>query len=275
MKQSNHFSMRSFVLIGLCFFTIQLAVAQTGISVSPPRTYFALNPGQSETKVILVSNPSKTNTLELSVALNDWEYDQAGNNDIQDAGTLPTSNASWINVLPQSFFSLAPGASHELRVQMTVPENASDSIPVRTAMLYVTQINPTDGVNEQGANIKIAVRSGVKIYHRFDVQRQPNIEIKNFAYKRSDNRDKIKFSFANEGNIWTDGTITCDLLNQDTGQKIKLEDVVFYSMPGDSREVFLQLPETLSPAKYIATAIVDYENAASVKLAELSFTYEK
>src|SRR5690606_18725069 len=146
MKQSNHFSMRSFVLIGLCFFTIQLAVAQTGISVSPPRTYFALNPGQSETKVILVSNPSKTNTLELSVALNDWEYDQSGNNDIQYAGTLPTSNASWINVLPQSFFSLAPGASHELRVQMTVPENASDSIPVRTAMLYVTQINPTDGV---------------------------------------------------------------------------------------------------------------------------------
>ena len=275
MKQSNHFLIRSFVLIGLCFFTIQLAVAQTGISVSPPRTYFSLNPGQSETKVILVSNPSKTNTLELSVALNDWEYDAEGNNVIQDAGTLPTSNTSWINILRQSFLSLAPGASHELQVQMNVPENVSDSIPVRAAMLYITQINPSDGVNEQGANIKIAVRSGVKIYHRFDVTREPNIEITNFAYKPSENADKIKFSFINEGNIWTDGTITCDLLNQDTGQKVKLEDVVFYSMPGDSRDVFLQVPETLPPAKYIATAIVDYENAASVKLAELSFTYEK
>src|SRR5690606_15208791 len=123
MKQSNHFLTRSFVLIGLCFFTIQLAVAQTGISVSPPRTYFTLNPGQSESKVILVSNPSKTNTLELSVAMNDWEYDQAGNNVIQDAGTLSTSSASWINILPQSFFSLAPGASHELQVQMNVQVN--------------------------------------------------------------------------------------------------------------------------------------------------------
>src|SRR5690606_40995091 len=97
MKQSNHFLTRSFVLIGLCFFTIQLAVAQTGISVSPPRTYFTLNPGQSETKVILVSNPSKTNTLELSVAMNEWEYDKAGNNEIKEAGTLSTTSASFNN----------------------------------------------------------------------------------------------------------------------------------------------------------------------------------
>lgn len=274
MKSTKYILISAIVFLGH-FLSSTYVFSQTGISVSPPRTYFTLNPGQSETKVILVSNPSKTNTLELSVAMNDWEYDEAGNNVIQDAGTLPTSNASWLNILPQSFFSLAPGESHELQVQMNVPQNANDSIPVRTAMLYITQINPSDGVNEQGANIKIAVRSGVKIYHRYDVQRQPNIEIKNFAYKQSENADKIKFSFANEGNIWTDGTITCDLLNQDTGQKIKLDDVVFYSMPGDSRDVFLQLPETLPPAKYIATAIIDYENAASVKLAELSFTYEK
>jgi len=35
------------------------------------------------------------------------------------------------------------------------------------------------------------------------------------------------------------------------------------------------LPENLEAAKYIATAIVDYEYAASVKMAELSFSYEK
>lgn len=262
--------------IVLLFFVFApfIAYSQTGISVSPPRSYFTLGPGQSETKKILVSNPSKTNTLELSVSFNDWEYDSLGNNVVVEAGKLTTSCASWIDILPQSFFSIGPGASHEIDVRMTVPGTIHDSIPVHTAMVFITQINPSDGVNEQGANIKIAVRSGVKIYYRNSVKRDANIDIKNFAYNKS-NPKQLKFSFSNIGNIWTDGTITCELLNQETGKKVKLNDVVFYSMPGNSRNVFLELPESLDPAKYIATAIVDYEHAASVKIAELSFNYEK
>lgn len=251
-----------------------MSLAQTGISVSPPRTYFTLGPGKSETKKILISNPSKSQALELSVSFNDWEYDSLGNNVIVDAGKLATSCAEWIDILPQSFFSIAPGASHEIDVRIRVPENLSDSVPVHTAMIFITQINPSDGVNEQGANIKIAVRSGVKIYHRNSVKRDPNIDVQNFAYNKA-NPNQLKFSYANIGNVWTDGTISCELLNQETGKKIKLNDVVFYSMPGDKRNVFLELPEGLSPAKYIATAIVDYEYAASVKMAELSFDYEK
>jgi len=263
-----------FAIIALLISFSVPSIAQTGISVSPPRTYFTLSAGQSETKKILVSNPSKTNTLELSVSFNDWEYDSLGNNVIAEAGKLKTSCASWIDILPQSFFSIAPGASHEIDVRMNVPENLDDSVPVHTAMVFITQINPSDGVNEQGANIKIAVRSGVKIYHRNSVKRDANIDINNFAYNKT-NPKQLNFAYSNIGNVWTDGTITCELLNQETGKKIKLNDVIFYSMPGDSRNVFLQLPENLEAAKYIATAIVDYEYAASVKMAELSFSYEK
>lgn len=248
--------------------------AQTGLSVSPPRTYFTLGPGKSETKKLLISNPSKTNTLELSVSFNDWEYDSLGNNVILEAGKLKTSAASWLDILPQSFFSIAPGASHEIDVRMNVPESLDNSVPVHTSMIFITQINPTDGVDEQGANIKIAVRSGVKVFHRNSVKREADIEVNNFAYKKA-NPKKLHFAFSNAGNVWTDGTITCELLNQATGKKVKLTDIVFYSMPGDDRNVTFDLPEDLEPAKYIATAIVDYEHAASVKMAELSFNYEK
>jgi hypothetical protein len=272
--ESFKFIVISIVLFGISSLFPSIVFSQTGISVSPPRTYFTVNPGGSETKKILINNPSSTNTLELSVSLNDWEYDQMGTNVILDAGQSETSSASWINILPQSFFSLAPNASYELGVQLNVPENADSSVPVHTSMLYITQINPTDGINEQGANIKIAVRSGVKIYHRYDVVKDANIEIENFAYNKKEQPNHLKLSFTNEGNIWTDGTVNCELLNQDTGAKVKLADVVFYTMPGNKRDLFLQLPEGLAPAKYIATAIVDYEGAASVKLAELSFNYE-
>jgi hypothetical protein len=265
--------LKSIAFLIILFVGPAIAYSQTGISVSPPRSYFTLAPGESETKKILVSNPSKTNTLELSVSFNDWEYDSLGNNVIVVAGELATSCASWIDILPQSFFSIAPGASHEIDVRMNVPEKLDDAVPVHTAMLFVTQINPSDGVNEQGANIKIAVRSGVKIYHRNSVNRDANIDIQNFAYHKS-NPNQLKFSYGNIGNVWTDGTISCELLNQETGKKTKLNDVVFYSMPEDKRTLFIELPEDLEPAKYVATAIIDYEHAASVKMAELSFSYD-
>lgn len=273
---TNNLSFRLIALIATIalFIASSRVNAQTGLSVSPPRTYFTLNAGQSETKKILVSNPSKTNTLELSVSFGDWKYDSIGNNVMAEAGELSNSCAEWIDILPQSFFSVAPGASYELDVRMRVPENLPDSMPVHTCMLFITQINPTDGVNEQGANIKIAVRSGVKIYHRTAAKRDANVDITNFAYNK-ENPNQLKFAFKNIGNVWTDGTITCELLNQNTGKKTKLEDVIFYSMPGDKRELYFELPEDLDASKYIATAIFDYEHASSVKMAELSFDYEK
>ena len=273
---TNKLSFSLIALSALLFLSIASSkvTAQVGLSVSPPRTYFTLGAGQSETKQILVSNLSKTHIMELSVSFNDWEYDSIGNNVMAEAGVLSNSCSEWIDILPQSFFTVAPGASYELDVRMKVPENLPDSVPVHTAMLFITQINPTDGVNEQGANIKIAVRSGVKIYHRKSVKRDANVDITNFAYEK-ENPNQLKFAFDNIGNVWTDGTISCELLNQNTGERTKLEDVIFYSMPGDKRELFFELPEELNASKYIATAIFDYEHAASVKMAELSFDYEK
>lgn len=248
--------------------------AQTGLSVSPPRTYFTLSAGQTETKQILVSNPSKTKTLELSASFSDWEYDSIGNNVMAEAGELSNSCADWVDILPQTFFSVAPGESYELDVRMNVPDNLSDDEPVHTCMLFITQINPSDGKNEQGANIKIAVRSGVKLYHRKAEARNPDIEIMNFVYSK-EQPNQLRFDFKNTGNIWIDGIISCDLLNQETGEKINLDEVIFYSMPGDYRYLYFDLPEDLPEAKYIATAIFDYQNASSVKMAELGFDYEK
>src|SRR5690606_17029329 len=121
-------------------------------------------------------------------------------------------------------FSLAPGASHELQVQMKVPENIDTSVPVHTSMMYITQINPSDGVNEQGANIKIAVRSGVKIYHRFASNRQPSVEISNFAYNKGENPERIKISFNNDGNVWADGDRKSTRLNS---SHVKISYAVF------------------------------------------------
>lgn len=256
------------ILIGIQFLQMQ---AQTGISVTPPRNYFIAAEGTRETKKILVSNLSKTNFLDLSVSLSDWKYSELGENMVYDAGTLETSCANWITILPSSIFSLEPQESIELEILIQVPENVEGSIDmVRTAMLYINQLNATSAVNEHGANIMVSVRSGIKLYHKLNNQRNPEIEPTNFTYNKSENR--LELEFMNKGNIWTDGDLSFSLLFQDTGKKIKLDNQVFYTMPGDVRILYIPLPNDLEKGTYLVSSLFEYNR--EMKIAELQFDYE-
>jgi len=257
---------------GLLWMAPFLACGQTGISVSPPRTYFTLEPGNVAVKQLTVSNPSKTDTLQLAISLADWTYDTLGNNVVQDAGQLANSCASWITVLPQLTFTLPPGKSENVSIRMEVPTALADRVPVHTAMLYVSQTNPVKGLDAKGALINVAIRSGVKIYHRTPVPRNLNMEVLDFKSIAAE-QPHLDLLFKNTGNTWVDGTVSCSLLNQENGKETKLSDVVFYSLPGTARLMELLLPADLPPGNYTATALINYGDVASVAMAELNFHY--
>lgn len=259
-----------------CFFSILLLLgnvgvyAQTGLSVTPPRVYFSVDKGQIQKQSVTVSNVSKTSSLDLSISFSDWMYDLKGNNVVSEAGTAINSCANWVSVLPSSFFSLAPGEQKEVEILMTPPLNQTDSLPVHTAMMYVSQLNPIDDVNEKGANIKVAVRTGIKLYHRFPVNRQANLDITDFKK----NKSLLVLTFSNIGNVWADGTATCELLDRKSGKKVGLKDIIFYSLPGNKRALYFELPQSLSKGEYVASAILNYGEETIVKLAELEFNHE-
>lgn len=257
----------------LIFFSFNAHVfAQSGISVSPPRTYFTLNPGESDRKKILVTNVSDVNTLELSISFNDWKYDNYGSNIISDPSTLPTSAAKWITVLSGNVFQLGPKESKEIEVLMQVPDkiNAEN---IHTAMMYITQTNPVEGKNKSGENIKISIRTGVKIYQRLNIGRNQDVEFTDFKFDKDQNQ--LILNIQNEGNVWSEGTIKNELINQETGKQIILKDVVFYSLPNDKRIVLISLPEDLDKGNYIVTATLALDEVENIKIAELSFSNEK
>ncbi len=246
--------------------------AQTGVSVSPPRLYFESDPGQSNTQKVMVTNVSKNYSLDLSVSLGDWKYNNKGENMMFAADSLPTSCASWSSIKPNdNYFSLKPGESREIEVTLTPPNTIIDQ-PVHTAMLYVTQMNPIDDVDSQGANIKVSVRSGIKLFHRTLENVRKKIEIKNLQFDSK--TKKIDLHFENQGNIWANGIIYPEILNTQTGKKIAIEPMIFYSMPDDFREVVIALPTDLAAGKYIATIIIDYGDDNTIEMAELTFTHE-
>lgn len=246
--------------------------AQSGVSVSPPRTYFTLNPGESERKKILVTNVSDVNTLELAISFKDWKYDDFGANIVSEPNTLPTSNANWITVLPNNTLTLLPKESKEIEVLMQVPDKINTE-SVHTTMMYITQTNPVTGKNKSGENIKISIRTGVKIYQRLNIGRETNIEFTNFAYDKVENR--LVLNIANEGNVWSEGTIRNEIINQENGEQIKLQDVVFYSLPNDKRIVYIPLPKDLAKGSYIVTSTLSFEKDDQLKIAELTFSNDK
>lgn len=246
--------------------------AQMGISVSPPRVYYTVGSGQTQVKEVLVTNVSKEHMLELAVTLGDWKYDEFGSNLLLPADSLENSCADWVSLAEGSYFTLEPQESKKISVEMTVPENVNRDIPVHTAMLYVTQMNPIDEVNQEGANIRVNVRSGIKLFQRFDVARISDLDITSFSFSGQENA--LELQFFNEGNVWADGVVAAFLFNQNTGEEIELEQEDFRTLPGDHRILKLKLAEELKKGSYTATAMIHLENSDHVRAAELQFDHE-
>lgn len=254
--------------------TAKRLCAQTGITVSPPRLYYEISGNDSKSEQLMITNVSADHTLDLAVSFGDWRYDNEGNNVMLPADTLSNSCAPWVTVAQEeTYFSLKPGEKKEIAVTMTPPAHTDNSIPVYTAMLYVTQMNPVDDVNSKGANIKLNVRSGVKIYYKPVGNTNKRIEITKLAFNKLNKT--IDLTFVNSGNTWTDGIIYTSLLNSQNGQKNEIDKIVFYSLPGNERNVHIKVPENLEVGKkYAATVLIDFGNDSNLEMAELNFTYE-
>ncbi|WP_276349242.1 hypothetical protein [Daejeonella sp. JGW-45] len=254
---------------------VKSVMAQAGMTVSPGKLYYKLAPGASATQKIVISNPNNKE-LEIGVSMNDWDYDTLGNNQTHDAGTLKNSAAAWVQVMPGSYFTLQPNEKRELDIIFTVPAGANTSIPVNTAMLFLTQLNPGDAKAQDGTSIKVSVRMGVKIYHSFTQAEERDIEVTNFTDILPAKDDKttggfLELSLHNTGKTWMEGKVKWELLNTQTGAKTKLDDQDIFSLPGDKRIVRQSLPANLAKGKYTATAVINYGNKDELKLVELEF----
>lgn len=265
------------LIIALCLQTT--AINAQGISVSPSRLYYTLQQGINGSQRIRVDNPSKY-PMEIGISVGDWNYDSLGNNRMYETGTLKASCAKWLQILPGSYFTLQPGGQQWVSVAMTVPANADTSVPLRTAMIYFTQLNAIgpSHKDQKGAAIQIRVQMGVKIYHNFSTADTKGMEITNFQDTTISDKDKkqqhvLCLQLQNTGRMWVEGSIKWELLNEQNGKKIKLDDTNVYSLPGDNRYIIQALPATMTKGKYSATAIVDYGNKDDLKIAELEFVY--
>src|SRR5690606_1502842 len=140
------------LLTGICLFIQLSCFAQTALSVSTSKIYFAA--AGTKEDFFIVKNPNKNDTLEIELSFQDWDYDSIGNNNIYPVGELAISLANYLSIRSK-YITLAPGATDTIRLAVqTIP---TDNIPIRTAMLYLTQIEKAN-VNTTSLAINMVVR---------------------------------------------------------------------------------------------------------------------
>ena len=248
-----------------------------GMATNPPRLYFTAPPGGNETQKLTIMNTGQM-PLELGISIGDWDYDSLGNNRLYDAGSLTTSAADWIRIFPSSYLVLQPGERKDLEVTLTPPADTGRIVPVHTAMIFLTQLNPVSSQIVQGANIKINIRSGTKVYHSFFPGNTRDIEITDFkktAPVHADSAALLELALTVDGKLWVEGHVRMELLNMQSGEKTRLPDIRFYALPGDIRIVRTELPVHLPAGRYTVTAQISFGKRDELKVAELEFAIDE
>ncbi|WP_254050294.1 hypothetical protein [Myroides sp. N17-2] len=263
--------MKKYTVLFLLLFVCLTSFAQAGLSISPGKIFFRNAQGTVATQKVRIANPNDK-AVEVGVSLGDWNYDQQGSNNVVEANSLSTSASSWIQILPNSYFVMEPNETKEVEVILNVPQNLATDVPVHTAMIFFTQLNPGDALDENGAAIKVTVRMGLKIYHA-DQNNVESIEITDIKPNKGiDGSKLIEVFFQNDGKLWSDGRLVASIFNQQTGQKTVLNTVDFYSLPNDLRKQSFVVPNELNKGTYTFIVQITYGKDNTVKVAELDFT---
>lgn len=254
------------LLTSICIFITLACFAQSAISISVSKIYFTAA-GNKE-QIFIITNPDSSYALELGLSFYDWSYDSIGNNKIYESGTLVNSLSNYLNLPSGNHIILPPGATDT--IQITIQDIPNDTIPVRTSMLYITQLSGNKGQSQ--AAIQALVQMGIKIYFKNNEYPEPNIELDNFSLEQTTNEIKsLRLSIYNKGNIWLDGKIHCKLLNLDTREMVKLEGTEFFSLPTDKQWLSINLPDNLQKGNYIAYAQLEPATNNGINNVELIF----
>lgn len=261
------------LIISVLFLSVisRAGFSQAGMTTSPPKLFFVAGKGEVKTQSIVVSNPIDME-MQVGVSTGDWDYSDTGANRFWESDSLRNSCSSWYRILPESYFTLKPGETRTVEIELHVPDSADESIPVRTSMVYFTQLNPGTSKNQQGVGLRISVRMGVKIYHVFR-ETEPLVEITDFENNTVEKGQELHLVVENTGGIWADGQVETDVVNTGTGEKIKLERSQFYTLPGDKRLIIIKADKIKEKGEYLATAVVRCQDAVDkIKVAELNFS---
>lgn len=236
------------MLLIACFISDAWAV---GFVVTPPRFELSLASGATQTYNISVLNVDSTGPVKLRAYLMDWALKPAGQMTVSKAGTVPYSNAEWIEVNPAEF-EIPPRAEQVVRFTVRVPDSSFGS---RWSILYFESQPDTSQPSMIGMLFK--ARVGSPIYVTVLGTEVKQAELLDFSYRRKGAQShEFRLRVANTGNVHLRSKGKLAIMDGGaTMATLSLNDEVI--LPQSQRDLVLPLAKVLAPGRYTAVINLD------------------
>lgn len=269
----HRFLYRVLLVLILCVGASHFLLAQE-ISVSPARIFFK-GSGSEQThtqRVLLHNNGSEAVIFKSSNS--DWKRDSLGNKIYFPPGTLPSSNASWVEVQP-NIVQIPPHSKKEVTVLLHVPKGASTKPEIAHSMLFLTQLNaqPSRPTSNGKTNIGVMVKLefGIHVYYTPLMTEVKELEFINVTENAItvDNREihRIDVKVKNTGNVVTDGFLRFEVTEKNSGKELKFPEKPISMLPGDEQSIYLDMPAHLK-GSYLIVALLDSGEQTNLKVAK-------
>ena len=235
--------------LALCFFVASMAEAVQVVQIDQPKVRLSILPGNNETGVIKVSNPS-SEPKNIKVYLSDWYYIPGGDGskEFKPAGTTKLSAAGWINFSPAEF-TVPPHGIKNVNYTVRVPREARGG---HYAILFFEGLLGEPAEITEGVVVPVAVRIGSLFYIEAEGTVDRDVRLENIDISRAFKNKllKIEADLANQGNV--------DVTASGTFYIIDGEGMVYgrgkfnqvYTLPDDSARLRASYDKSIPPGSY-------------------------
>lgn len=209
--------------------------------------------GETYRNGIQVQNAGKE-PRSIKVYQRDYWYSYAGESKHDEAGTLPRSNADWINYSP-TFLTLPPNETAIIDIEVAVPQN--DTLTgTFWSVIMIEGIQPQDTIGSSGVKIHTAIRYAVQIITNIGATGKRDLQFLGLELTEEEGNQVLNVALENTGERILKPELSLEVFNNN-GESIgifKADRRKTY--PGTS--ILLSLPLAgIKPDEYTAVLVAD------------------
>ncbi len=250
------------ILIFLVFLLMNSYIVTAGIFVSDELThkYISTFSEEIEGTILIKNNEQEPN--EAIIYQTDYLYNAEGENIFERPGTLPRSNAKWIDVSPRHIVVPANGEAY-INYKIFVPQDTS----LRGTYWSVIMVEPVnkssqdndtkDGDVKIGLNIK--TRYGIRVINSMEGAGEYDLNILNRQIVKNDEGKFFTLDLENSGEFMINPEVWMEVYNRDGELIDKFISPKKTIFPETSVRHYLNI-EQLLEGEYRALVVIDNED---------------
>lgn len=254
---------------------LTIIVTAQDFEVSPLSFYFNAEPGESQTKFLMLKNhSSRSETFILNVS--DYAIDNNGEGKYIEAGSLRNSIADWVSIAP-SFFELAPQEERQIAITIQQP---ADDYASKWGVIFVRSAQEQTSFSADKnvtAGMSINARIAVNVYQTPGSNKNFKATISNMS-ETTTKADSIRTFNAlvnNMSDVITECKVTMIATDITTATETSFPTINFTMFPKSSRKINLTLPKGALPkGTYSLAAILDYGSRTNLEGTQVVITVE-